>query len=194
MSQETASPQPGTTSYRRVAGPGINMPVQEVMKNVAMYADLRNDPNAFVNKDTGERLPIKWVISAGHKAAPAGIATPHSFHMSFIESAAGDSPVIHAHAYREIFMPIKGRYRIYFNRNSEDFVELGPYDTFSVPPMLWRRVEQLGEKGTRGMILVMYDDVDDPNQGLFVPQEIIDADKARGVDPYAPPAPTGASS
>lgn len=192
MSQETATPQPGTTQYRRVAGPGINMPVEDVMKNVALYADLRVDPNAFVNKDTGERLPIKWVISTDHKAAPAGIATAHSFHMSFIESAAGDSPVIHAHAYREIFMPIKGRYRIYFNRNSENFVELGPCDTFSVPPMLWRRVEQVGEKGSRGMILVMYDNVEDPNRGLFVPQEIIDADNARGIDPYAQAPSTSA--
>jgi len=32
---------------------------------------------------------------------------------------------------------------------------------------------------------VMYDDVDDPNTGIFVPQEVIDADRARGHDPYA---------
>jgi len=27
--------------------------------------------------------------------------------------------------------------------------------------------------------------VDDPNTGIFVPQEVIDADRARGHDPYA---------
>ena len=176
----------GTTVYRRVAGPGINMPVEEVMKNVAMYSDLINDPNAFVDKSNpSKRLPIKWVISTDNKAAPAGIASPHSFHMSFIESKAGNSPVIHAHEYREIFMPIRGRYRIYFNKDSENHVELGPFDTFSVPPMLWRRVEQQGEPGEPGMIMVIYDNVDDPNTGIFVPQEIIDADKAAGRDPYA---------
>ena len=176
----------GTTVYRRVAGPGINMPVEEVMKNVAMYCDLIIDPNAFVDKSNpGKRLPIKWVISTDNKAAPAGIASPHSFHMSFIESKAGNSPVIHAHEYREIFMPIRGRYRIYFNKDSEHHVELGPFDTFSVPPMLWRRVEQQGEPGEPGMIMVIYDNVDDPNTGIFVPQEIIDADKAAGRDPYA---------
>lgn len=176
----------GTTVYRRVAGPGINMPVEEVMKNVAMYSDLINDPNAFVDKSNpSKRLPIKWVISTDNKAAPAGIASPHSFHMSFIESKAGNSPVIHAHEYREIFMPIRGRYRIYFNKDSEHHVELGPFDTFSVPPMLWRRVEQQGELGESGMIMVIYDNVDDPNTGIFVPQEIIDADKAACRDPYA---------
>jgi uncharacterized RmlC-like cupin family protein len=174
------------THYTRVAGPGIDMPPAEVLKNVALYKDLQPDPNAFVDKsDPTKRLPIKYVISADNKAAPAGIATKHSFHMSFIESKAGNSPAIHAHEYREIFMPIKGRYRIYYNRNSEHYVELGPMDTFSVPPMLWRRVEQMGEPGEPGMIMVIYDDVVDPNKGIFVPQELIDADKAHGVDPYA---------
>ncbi len=176
----------GPTLYKRVAGQGINMPVDEVMKNVAFYRDLQPDPNAFVDKSNpAKRLPIKYVISTDNKAAPAGIATPHSFHMCFIESRAGNSPVIHAHTYREIFMPVKGVYRIYFNKDPEEFVELGPFDTFSVPPMLWRRVEQQGEPGTQGMIMVMYDDVEDPNTGIFVPQEVIDADVASGVDPYA---------
>jgi mannose-6-phosphate isomerase-like protein (cupin superfamily) len=176
----------GTTHYTRVAGPGIEMPTAEVMKNVAFFRDLLVDPNAFVDKeDPTKRLPIKYVISTDNKAAPAGIATPHSFHIAFIESKAGNSPVIHAHEYREIFMPLKGRYRIYFNKNPEEFVELGPYDTFSVPPMLWRRVEQQGEKGEPGMVMVIYDNVVDPNKGIFVPQEVIDADHASGRDPYA---------
>ena len=35
---------------------------------------------------------------------------------------------------------------------------------------------------------MIYDDVEDPNQGIFVPQEVIDADRERGIDPYAKPA------
>jgi len=186
MTSATAKPQAGTTQYTRVAGEGINMPVDEVMKNVALYRDLLLDPNAFVDKaDPTKRLPIKYVISPDHKAAPAGIATRHSFHLCFIESKAGNSPVIHAHDYREIFMPLKGTYRIYFNKDPEQYVELGPHDTFSVPPRLWRRVEQQGEPGTQGMIMVIFDDVEDPNAGIFVPQEVIDADRASGHDPYA---------
>lgn len=174
------------TRYSRVAGPGVDMPLEEVMKNVACYASLQCDPNAFVDKsDPTKRLNIRWPISPGHRAGPAGIATPHSFHMSFVQSRAGNSPVIHAHAYREIFMPIEGTYRIYFNKNSDHFVELGRLDTFSVPPMLWRRVEQQGEPGEPGLLMVIYDNVDDPNGGIFVPQEVIEADRARGHDPYA---------
>jgi hypothetical protein len=152
------SSTPGPTLYSRGAGGGVNRPTEEVMRNVAFYRDLRPDPNAFVDKaDPTKRLPIKYVISTDNKAAPAGIST----------------------------LPLKGIYRIYYNKDPEEFVELGPYDTFSVPPRLWRRVEQQGEPGTQGMIMVLFDDVDDPNTGIFVPQEVIDADRARGFDPYA---------
>lgn len=177
---------PGPTRYTRVAGPGRDMPAHEVMRNVARYAELQCDPNAFVDKaNPGRRLAIRWPISPGHRAAPAGIAAPHAFHMSFVETRAGDSPVVHAHDYREVFMPIRGSYRIYFNKDCAQFVELGPLDTFSAPPLLWRRVEQQGEPGETGLLMVIYNDVADPNSSIFVPQEVIDADRARGHDPYA---------
>ena len=82
-------------------------------------------------------------------------------------------------------MPVRGNYRIFINRDSGQFVDLGPLDTFSVPPMLWRRLEQLGDPGETGLLMVLYDNVDDPNTGIFVPQEVIDADRAGGIDPYA---------
>ena len=44
MSDEPA-PQP--TAYTRVAGEGIDMPLAEVLRNVALYKDLVPDPNAF---------------------------------------------------------------------------------------------------------------------------------------------------
>jgi hypothetical protein len=182
----------GTTRYTRVAGPGVDMPVDEVLKNVARYAELQPDPNAFVDRsDPTRRLPIRWPISPGHRAAPAGIAAPHGFHMSFLETRAGNSPVVHAHAYREVFMPVRGNYRIYFNKDCAHSVLLGPLDVFSVPPLLWRRVEQEGAPGDTGLLMVIYDDVEDPNSSIFVPQEVIDADRARGHDPYAGHAGAG---
>jgi len=41
-------------------------------------------------------------------------------------------------------------------------------------------VEQQGEPGQEGLIVVIYDNVEDPNGGIYVPQEIIDADEAAG--------------
>lgn len=187
MTSAVANARP--THYTRVAGPGIDMKPEEVARNVARYADLVCDPNAFVDAaHPGRRLAIRWPISPGHRAAPAGIAAPHGFHMSFVETHAGSSPAVHMHEYREIFMPVRGVYRIYYNRDCSQFVELGPLDVFSVPPLLWRRVEQQGANGQSGLLMVLYDRVEDPNTGIFVPQEVIDADRARGVDPYAGPA------
>lgn len=183
---DSPKPAAGTTPYRRVAGPGIDMPTAQVLQNVARFAELACDPNAFVDRsDPSRRLRIRWPISPGHRAAPAGIAAPHGFHLSFVETRAGNSPVVHAHEFREVFMPVRGTYRIYFNKDCVDYVELGPLDVFSVPPLLWRRVEQQGAPGEEGLLMVIYDAVDDPNGGTFVPQEVVDADRARGIDPYA---------
>jgi hypothetical protein len=33
-------------------------------------------------------------------------------------------------------------------------------------------------------MMVIYDNVVDPNLGIFVPPEVVEADKARGIDPY----------
>lgn len=171
--------------YTRVAGPGVDMSPQQVLPNVARFSELQCDPNAFIDAaNPGKRLAIRWPISPDHRAAPAGIAASHGFHMSFVETRAGSSPAVHTHAYREVFMPVRGIYRVYYNRDSSEFVELGPLDVFSVPPMLWRRVEQQGEAGETGLLMVLYDRVENPNDGIFVPQEVIDADRARGIDPY----------
>ena len=43
-----------------------------------------------------------------------------------------------------------------------------------------RSVENTGSE--TGLVMVIYGDVEDPNAGIFVPQEVIDADKAAGRD------------
>jgi len=174
-------PQDPPPTYVRQVGEGFDLPREEVMKNVVRYEDLQLDPNSFIDKETGKPLPIKYVISPDNKAGPAGITEPHKFHMCFIESKVGNSPVTHFHSYREIFMPIRGRYAIYFNEDSSERVELGPLDCFSVPPGLWRRVEQIpdGDNKMNGMVMVIFDDVEDPHAGIFVPQSVVDADAAQ---------------
>lgn len=179
------APRRTGSGYRRVAGPGLDMTPEQVLPNVARFSEMQCDPNAFVDAaNPGKRLAIKWPISPGHRAAPAGIAAPHGFHMSLVETRPGSSPVVHTHEYREVFMPVNGIYRIYYNKDSSHYVELGPLDVFSVPPMLWRRVEQQGGPQETGLLMVLYDRVEDPNDGIFVPQEVITADHARGIDPY----------
>ena len=73
------------TPYKRRAGEGIDLAVDELENWVAKFDDLEPDPDAFRdanNPDT--RLGIRWVISPDNMAGPAKIATPHHFHLCYI--------------------------------------------------------------------------------------------------------------
>jgi quercetin dioxygenase-like cupin family protein len=178
----TSSDQPaGKTAYKRQAGVGREMTEQEVEAWVARFDELTPDPNAFRDaKDPNRRLKIMWAISPGNMGGPARIATPHSLHMCYIESEPGHHPVLHYHDYAEIFVCMRGQYTINWGNEGEHKVVLNPHDTFSVPPGLMRSVENTGTE--TGLVMVLFGDVEDPNAGIYVPQSVIDADRAAGRD------------
>jgi mannose-6-phosphate isomerase-like protein (cupin superfamily) len=164
------------TEYKRQAGVGIEMSEADVVGHVAKFADLTSDPDAFRDANNPNlRLNIMWAISPNNMAGPAAISTPHSLHMSYIESEPGHHPVLHYHEYQEIFVCLKGEYTIHWGNNGEHAVVLNSYDVFSVPPKLMRSVENTGKE--RGLVMVLYGDVEDPNAEIFVPQEVIDNDR-----------------
>jgi quercetin dioxygenase-like cupin family protein len=169
------------TAYKRRAGIGREMTPDEVGAYVAKFDALMPDPNAFRDaSDPNRRLKIMWAISPGNAGGPAAITAPHSFHMTYIESEPGHHPVLHYHDYPEIFVCLRGQYTIHWGNKGEHGVVLNPYDVFSVPPGLMRSVENTGTE--TGLVMVLYGDVADPNAGIFVPQEVIDADTAAGRD------------
>jgi quercetin dioxygenase-like cupin family protein len=171
----------GKTAYKRQAGVGRKMTPAEVDAYVARFDDLTPDPDAFRDADdTSRRLKIMWAISPGNAGGPAGISAPHSFHMCYIESEPGHHPVLHYHDYPEIFVCMRGQYTIHWGDKGEHPVVLNPHDTFSVPPGLMRSVENTGSE--TGLVMVLFGDVEDPNAGIYVPQEVIDADRKAGRD------------
>jgi quercetin dioxygenase-like cupin family protein len=175
------APKIEKTAYKRQAGVGREMTPEQVSAYIAKFRDLTTDPEAFRDANNPERrLNIKWAISPGNTGGPAAISTPHSFHMTYIESEPGLQPVLHFHEYPEIFICMRGEYTICWGNEGEHKVVLEPFDTFSVPTGLMRSVENTGSE--TGLVMVIYGDVEDPNAGIFVPQEVIDADKAAGRD------------
>lgn len=177
----SAATKPVRTPYRRRPGEAIDMSRAEIGAWTAPFADLQPDPDAFRDADDPERrLGIRWVISPDSMAGPAAIETPHSFHLCYIRSEPGHHPVLHAHEYTETFICMEGEYTIHWGEDGGEKVVLGPYDTFSVPPRVWRSVENTGSE--TGQIMVIYGDHPDPNAGIYVPQSVIDADRTAGRD------------
>jgi uncharacterized RmlC-like cupin family protein len=183
MSAATA-PERGDAHLRR---PGHSAPVtrQEMQARIARLDDLQPDLAAFPDlKDPARQRSVSYVISPQGLAGPAAITAPHNFHMAMLTMSKGVKPSTHSHPYNEIFIPLESRFRFYWGEALEESVELGPFDTISVPAGVFRTFENLEDR--IGRILSLFDTAGDPHTGIVVPQAIFDQ-YYKGWVPGMPP-------
>ncbi len=138
----------------------IDISPQEMTRYIARFDDL------VANKArTGDRIPpearemltaraTKTVIAhtaAGNTPWGAGgeggpIPGPKNFAVVIAECEAGNGPGLHSHAKStETFTCIKGRFRIEWGDEGQHAIELGLFDTVSVPPGVMRRFENISD-------------------------------------------------
>lgn len=138
-------------------GDTIEVTREELEANhIARFRDLKDCPETFADADTpnGKRQHFH-VISEGNHLGPSPITTPHNFHMSYMEVPPGHYAELHAHDGLEIFIVLTGRFEIRFGKDGAQSVELGQYDTISVPAGLLRTFRNIGQ--ISGMMIVLYD-------------------------------------
>lgn len=79
----------------------------------------------------------------------AELTQPHTFQIGMVKAPPGNGPAYHTHDYVETFVPLTGRWRFYWG-NDPDTVEgeatLAPWDLISLPPGLWRGLENAGDE------------------------------------------------
>lgn len=168
----TTAPARGAEHLRT---PGHSAPVsaEEMASRIARMVDLKPDLAAFPDlKDPTRQRSVSYVISPGGTAGPASITAPHNFHLAMLTMSKGVKPSTHSHPYNEIFIPLDSRFRFYWGENLEESVELGPFDTISVPAGVFRTFENLEDKV--GHIFSIFDTAGDPHTGIVVPQAIFD--------------------
>lgn len=168
-------------SFLLKVGVPRELSVEELRENIARFEDLMYDPDTYKQSGKAEPMPIKWVVSPENLGGKAAITSRHSLHVSLVEATLHVTPPLHFHHYREIFIPIRGRFGIFCGKE-EYKVEIGPLDTFSVPPGILRRPELLeGDEHGKGLLLVIFDTPGDPHEDEYVTQEQKDADVERGL-------------
>ncbi len=74
------------------------------------------------------------------------LADPHGLALGWLRAAPGQGMNRHRFEQSQVLIVKEGRLRVTLNRRQPVSVELGPYDTFSVPPGAWRRFESVGEQ------------------------------------------------
>ncbi|SDO04842.1 hypothetical protein [Alkalicoccus daliensis] len=77
------------------------------------------------------------------------ITEPHGFQIGMVKALPGNGPAYHTHDYIEAFVPLSGKWRFYWG-NEPDEVEgeviLEPWDLITLPPGLYRGLENVGEE------------------------------------------------
>lgn len=115
---------------------------------VARFKSLKPSPRAFV--DTAipgyERL-IYNIIGRGVTEDPAlapAITDARDFNLTLVKKAPGNRVGLHDHPTVEVFMPLTGRWGVYWGDEAEHEVTLEQWDVISVPPGVMRGFRNLG--------------------------------------------------
>ena len=78
---------------------------------------------------------------------------PHGFSLAWLRGEPGTGMSPHRHDAAQVLIVKDGQWRVTLNRHSPVSVELGPYDTFSVPAGAWRQLDSVGD--TTGQAVVI---------------------------------------
>lgn len=128
---------------------GTQISVEEMERTrVARFKQLTPTPRGFV--DTAipgyERLiynVIGRVVTEDAKLAPA-IPDARDFNLTLVKKAPGNRVGLHDHPTVEVFMPLTGRWGVYWGDDGEHEVLLEQWDVISVPPGVMRGFRNIG--------------------------------------------------
>ncbi|MBT6440812.1 MAG: cupin domain-containing protein [Alphaproteobacteria bacterium] len=150
---------------------------------VARYSELKSSAKAFVDAlIPGYERDIYNIIGRGvveDKELEPPILDNRDFNVGFIKAEPGKGASPHIHETNEVFMPLTGKWGIYWINEDGQRHEaiLGPYDTVSVPVGLSRGFRNASDE--TAMMLAIVGGTD-PGK-VHWPQETIDEAREHGI-------------
>lgn len=127
----------------------IDYTVEEMEGYVARFKDQKSSHKAFIDtRIPGHEREIFSIIGNGVQEDPdmRPPIPPQDFHLAMIRSEPGKGAALHSHLTQEVFMPLTGRWAIFWGPEGEKEVELGPYDVISVPLHVMRGFRNVGNE------------------------------------------------
>jgi mannose-6-phosphate isomerase-like protein (cupin superfamily) len=96
----------------------------------------------------GHARTVYNVIGTNVGADPEGTASidPDDFNLAIVEAEPGNGAALHDHETVEVFMPLSGRWEIYYGDDGEESVVLDQWDTVQVPPGVFRGFRNAGDE------------------------------------------------
>ena len=114
--------------------------VQQMEARVARFASLR-PTDAYVDAAIPgcERTTYRVIGDA----TQAPLAAEH-FHMNVVRCPPGHAAPLHNHLTQEVFVPLSGRWEVFWGPQGERKLVLEPWDTISIPPGVSRGFRNIG--------------------------------------------------
>lgn len=79
---------------------------------------------------------------------------PEDFHLAILRAAPGNGSALHTHTTVEVFMPLTGRWQVFYGERGERDLVLEQWDVCSVPAGVWRGFRNAGDEDAYLLALV----------------------------------------
>lgn len=155
------------------------------MRQRVVTAEERDWRPAFLDQTLpGCGVQAAPVIGAGmtqNRDHAAKITNPHGFSLEWLRLAPGQKLSRFRLPEKMVVITYGGQTRLRLNEDASAAVDLGPWDTYSVPGGVWREIENTGDE-TADMVVILAGD--HRKRPEFAPEVVAAAKKAGlGLDP-----------
>jgi len=128
-------------------------------------------------------LVVRKVIGAGivnDATKPPAIGIEHPFSMTFVEIPPGQEAPLHAHTTEEVFFIVEGVVTFSWGDQGEHQLDVGQYDTVTMPKHVMRAFTNRGDRPARMMVTVSGTNEQTRDSVTYAP-EIVARAAAAGV-------------
>jgi len=157
----------------------LQISVEEMKRRVALFADLKPSSRPLVDAVLPQyHREIYQIIGGGVIEDPA-MRPPigaDGFHLSIVRCGPGKGTGLHNHKTVEVFMPLTGRWSVIWGDEGESELQIGQYDTVSIPPGVLRGFRN--DSAEEALLLALVGG-DDPGRVAWVPS-VLEAVKQKG--------------
>lgn len=119
----------------------MSQTVDPLAGRVARFDELEGNEGLFIDTVIPGYAREIWSIigpNVGEDRGNRHAIPPEDFHLAVIRSAPGNGSALHTHTTVEVFMPLTGRWQLFYGEEEEFEVFLEQWDVCSVPPGVWR--------------------------------------------------------
>ncbi len=132
--------------------------MDEMLARTARFEGLRPSKQAFLDtRIPGHERDIFNVIGRGvteDASHTPAITAAEGFNVTYVGADPGNGAALHSHPTVEVFIPMSGRWAVFWGDDGENEIELDQWDVVSVPVGVMRGFRNIGDSHANLMALL----------------------------------------